>query len=514
MSALLALLLLLCWAPAVAAERGYEADLHYEKGAHALRLGRTTEAVQELARAAELAPEDSASLGLYARALLLEGQPDQAITVLDRLRAVDEDAPDLHLMYGLAYLRLERWTEARDHLETAKKRDPDNGRVRLFLGVAYQKLDQLDDAEREYQEAVRLEPSLKAQVSYRRGLLAISQGRPEHESRAFFEEVVNEIPDSILADSASTHLRGTDGGRRRWSGWASVAYQYDTNPALAGATDVFVPGTVTSDDDYLGLAEVGVDVLALDMRPFVLRVGYRGGMQLHRDETDLDIQENHAWALASYAVDENLSVDLRSTFEYYWADWDGWRRTLSAEPAVNYVFREDLFARAFFRYENRQFFTSSGSTPTNPDTFNRDGRVQTAGFDQYWTLPDLFGWATPSGPTYLRAGFRYRSEDTSGDEFDSHGPMAIGSFGLALPFETHLFTEVWYERRRFKHASIFEPAGGDRKDHITQVRVTLQRPIFERVSLSAGYYYTHWNSNVEVYDFDRNVYELRMTYYY
>ncbi len=514
MGALLVLILLLSGTPALA-ERGYEADVHYEKGAHALRLGNSSEAVAELAEALELEPKDPAALDLYARALLLAGQPDQAIPILDRLRAVDPDAPDLQLMYGLVYVRLERWADARNHLEQARAADPDNGRVRLFLGVAYAKLDQPEDAEREYQEAIRLDPALRAQVSYRRGLLAISQGRPEHESRAYFEQVVKEVPGSVLADSASGHLRGADGSaRRRWSAWLSTAYQYDTNPSLAGATDIFLPGTVDSDNDYLGLAELGIDAVALDMSPFLLRVGYRGGMQLHRNEKDLDIEENHVWALGSYALAEDLSLELRTTLEHYWTDWDGWRRTLSAEPAVNYVLRDDIFLRAFFRYENRGFFVAVPATPANPGTLNRDGRLQTWGADQYWTLPDLFGWANRAGATYLRTGVRYRSEQTRGDEFDSHGPSMIGTFATGLPYDAHLTTEVWYERRRFSHPSIFELAEGDRKDHITQVRVTLARPVSDRMSLSAGYYYTHWRSNVGVYDFDRNVYELRMTYYY
>ena len=513
MGIVLGLVLLLSGA-AGAAERSHEADVRYELGARALRQGDGVRATEELARAVELAPEDPAALGLYARALLLAGRADEALSVLDRLRAVDPNAPDLDLTYGLAYLRLERWDEAREALERAKTGSPSYGRVRLFLGVAYQKLGRRDEADREFDEAARLDPALQAQVSYRRGLLALSRGRPEHESRAFFEQVVRDVPGSILAESASLYLRQTDGARRRWSAWVSAAYQYDTNPSLVGADDVFVPGTVSSDDDYLGQFDLGIDAVALDLRPFVLRVGYRGGVSLHRDETDLDIEENHTWALASYRLNEQASVELRGGFDYYWADWGTWRRTLSAEPALNLVFRDDLFARVFYRYENRQFFTDVPATPTTPGTLDRDGRVQTLGIDQYWTLPAPFGWAQTTGTTYLRAGLRFRREDDQGDEFDSRGPIGVGSIAVALPFESHLSTELWYERRFFSHASIFEPAEGDRKDHITQIRVTLRRPIAERVSISAGYYYTHWRSNVAVYDFDRNVYELRMTYYY
>ncbi len=106
-----------------AAPRAYEADLRYERGAHALRSGDFEAALEDLARTVELVPDDADALGLYARALLLAEQPHEAVEVLEDLKHLEPSAADLDLLLGLARSRLGEWAVARDHLEAASRRE-------------------------------------------------------------------------------------------------------------------------------------------------------------------------------------------------------------------------------------------------------------------------------------------------------------------------------------------------------------------------------------------------------
>ena len=86
------------------------ADAYYERGARALRLGRTEEALQSLASAARLAPDDPAILSAYAKALIDAGRQDEALTILKQARGtrtVDED-----LALGVVSLELKQWDAA------------------------------------------------------------------------------------------------------------------------------------------------------------------------------------------------------------------------------------------------------------------------------------------------------------------------------------------------------------------------------------------------------------------
>ncbi len=171
------LLLLASTSASAAAPRSHEADLYYERGAHALRKGEAEAAVEYLGRAIELVPDDPDALALYARALLLLGRPDQAVEALEDLRYIAPSAPDLELMLGLARSRLGQWRAARDHLEVAREREPQSSRVHLFLGIAYQELGQNEAAERELREAFALDPALELPRAYRLALLALRENR-------------------------------------------------------------------------------------------------------------------------------------------------------------------------------------------------------------------------------------------------------------------------------------------------------------------------------------------------
>jgi Flp pilus assembly protein TadD len=485
---------------AATAVREPSADVHYERGAHALRLGDAETAVAELARAVEEAPEDVDALGLYSRALLLVKRPAEAAEVLERLRRADPMAPDLDLMEGLAYYRLREWERARDHLLVARKADPRNARVRLFLGVAYQELGEQEAAEREFREAVALDPALQSYVSYRLGLRAFHREQ-RREARQLFEEVIAQAPGSALADSAAQHLRGL-GTERRIRAWGAAGFLYDTNVNLAGDGDVFA---VSGETDYGGLLEAEIEALALSLDRLELRVGYHGFLSTHRNEKDLDIEANRGWARASYFFSEQISADMIYELDWAWADFDSFRRTNRFEPALRITPRADLFARVFYRIDDRAFFTEN----PNP-ALQRDGQVTQPGGDVYWFLPNSFGW----GRNVARVGFRYRRENSDGNEYDSRGPIGVASLAVPLPSRTRFVMEGWYERRRFKNPSGFQPLVGDRSDKITQVRFLLQRSLSEHFWLEGEYRFVHWGSNVETYDFERHVSAVRIGYRY
>lgn len=495
----------------VAAQRDYQADLHYERGAHALRTGDPEAAVEDLARAVELVPGDPDALGLYARALLLVERADEAAEVLEDLRQLEPSAPDLDLMLGLARSRLGQWEAARDHLEAARQREPTNSRIHLFLGIAYQELGQDEAAERELGEAFELDPALELPRAYRLALLALREDRTD-EARRLFEEVLTRLPGSPLANSAATYLILMDEGEaRRWQAWASAGAGHDTNVNLFG--DLGGPSAISRESDYFASIDAGIEGVVWERDRMRLQLGYRGDLIAHRHESDLDIEASDGWAIFSYDLTDRFSLDLRSDLSYVWVDWESFRRSIAVEPALRFFARDDLYTRVFYRYAERGFFTEPtgiDGTELTGQSLDRDGKVQLTGIDQYWIPPDFRGW----GRGYLRAGLRYRSEDVDGKEYDSHGPIAVLTLGLALPYESFLTLDGWYEQRNFDQPSQFEPAKGDRDDNISRIRILLRRQLTRRVHVTASWLYTHWSSNVGLYDFDRSVTDLRLTYRY
>ena len=485
-----------------AAERSPAADVYFERGVRALRQGEAADAVEDLAEAARLAPGDAAVLSRYAQALLAAGKPKQALAALEQLRELDPEVPDLAFMEGLAQLRLAHWPEAVAQLEVARSEAPDSARVALLLGTAYQESGSVPEAEKEFAEALVLDPTLEPQVRYLRAIAA-AERKDRASAHRLFTQLRAEFPGSELARSAAAHAEMLGlGGERRWSAFASVGLEYDSNANFAGEDPALL---ASRQGDGAAVFQAGIDGTVFMRDPFLVRVGYSGYLSAYQDLHDFDIEANSLFGEAIYKISDLLSLELDYEFDFVAADWSSFLQSHAIEPAVNLQLQGEWLTRPFVRYEDRTFFTD----PPTPEQ-DSDGTVWLFGAVQYWFPSELTRW----GRGFLRGGFRYRNEDTKGGEFNSRGWQLLATLGLDLPLDSFFLIEGFWERRRFDQPSSLEPFGGDREDRIAVLWAGLRRPLSANFSLELSWRYTHWSSNVAAYDFDQSVTAFRLWYDY
>jgi tetratricopeptide (TPR) repeat protein len=474
------------------------ADIEFERGTLLLENGEVEGAVQRLGRATELAPDNPTYLGLYAQALLVAGDGAGAAAALERLRALDPDAPGLEYFEGLASFHLEDWVATRDHLELAVAEDPSSALAHLFLGVALHELGEYDAAEATLLEARRLDPALDGQTSYRLGLVNIQQ-RDYDDARSYFEAVIARSPDSPLARSAATFLlRIDEADVRPWDLYASLGGGYDSNVNVAGND----PAVATGLTSGLGIAEIGGSY-RFAIKRVSAQVGQTFFTNFHDSEArPFDVQTSRTFIRGGMPLLGPVGGDFLYAYEFVWADFTQFRGTHAIEPGLYYQVG-DLYTRAFVRYESRTFHN------TAPPAFDRDGDVTTPGFDAYYFLPDPMGW----GESWIRAGYRYRRENTKGTEFDAHGNLPVVTLSLALPSEVVMGLDGRYEWRSFDNPSVVDPAGS-RSDRIGTFRTTLQRVLWGNISGEIAYTYTNRDSNLDVFAYDRHEFGVIATYQY
>lgn len=92
-------------------------------------------AVDVLADAHRLAPDDARTNLAYGRALVLLDRFPEAVPPLARARELRPDDPDGHLLAGMALTGLQRFDDARAALERARELRPDDPQVHYFLAV-------------------------------------------------------------------------------------------------------------------------------------------------------------------------------------------------------------------------------------------------------------------------------------------------------------------------------------------------------------------------------------------
>ncbi|MCD6521138.1 MAG: tetratricopeptide repeat protein [Anaerolineae bacterium] len=148
-----------------------------------LQLGKKKKAIQELERAAELAPDNKYVLGELGRLYLEEDEYDKAVDVLEKAKKVAPDEAIVRYWLGLAY-QLRSFSDAEqavEELEQAARLEPDRAEVYYHLGMAYLRRDDEGDEQRAigaFRKVTELDPQ-EADAYFYLGRLYLKSGERE-----------------------------------------------------------------------------------------------------------------------------------------------------------------------------------------------------------------------------------------------------------------------------------------------------------------------------------------------
>ncbi len=481
------------------------AEPHYERGAHFLRMEDVPAALVELGEAADLAPDSPKILRLYAQALVLSGQPERAQVILDRLGEIEPPSADFEYAIALASFRMGDWEGARDRLRVMASRAPEPGSAYLYLGAAHQELGALEAAEGAFSQALGVNPSLLGAVAYRRGMIAL-QRRLYSEAAVQFEIVVDRLPGTPLALSAAEYLEQLERLEPNpWEVFVRAGMGYDSNINLASSDDSF---TSSGEKGWRAIAAAGGSY-AFGDDELGLQLGQTLYGHFYTEDGQFDQQTSLTWAWGHVELTDSVEVDLRYGFEYAWADWKEYRSSQNIEPGLTWEISSRLATRISFRVEDRTYYF----TPQIP-ALDRTGTVDFAGADFFFALPPLMASANIQASNWLRFGYRYRNENSRGDQFLSSGNQPLFTLALALPGQVQSILDARVEWRDYAVASLREPSAGPRRDTIAIVRAGLERPLGDHASLELSYRYSNRSSNVNYFDYQRHEISFLGTYRY
>lgn len=130
----------------------------YYLGMSLLGSGNGSEALDNLKKAADLAPDsDRIQVGL-ARAYIDQKDYDNAAAALDKARQANPDNPELPYYAGLVDLHDKKYEEAAKNLEQAIERDPNNAYAHYYAALAYNGLKQPDQVTSHFQIFLKMAP--------------------------------------------------------------------------------------------------------------------------------------------------------------------------------------------------------------------------------------------------------------------------------------------------------------------------------------------------------------------
>jgi thioredoxin-like negative regulator of GroEL len=131
---------------------------HLEVAERQLAKGLLTEARQELEKGLKLDPR-SADLQLAnARLLLLQGQPEQAIALLDKMDPASAAPWRVDTLRGRCLVALKQWNSAATVLARAVRLNPEPGEAYYALGLLYEQRGDWTSAAKAFRSAFESTP--------------------------------------------------------------------------------------------------------------------------------------------------------------------------------------------------------------------------------------------------------------------------------------------------------------------------------------------------------------------
>jgi len=513
---------------------------------------------------AAAAASDADPRRAQAERLAREGRCAAALDVFEELRAEHPDEGSLLLESARCEIQLHRYERAVETLREAKQRDPENGEIRLRLAIALYHLDDVEGAAGELDAAERRLGENDAELLLYRGLLLLERGDAASAStaleraRALDPAVVEPVASYYAAVACvSLHDRACAEAHiarvlEQWpeTGWAAqaeqlrarlaserlrrwarleVGFEYDSNAVLQG-NGTPLPTDISSQRDERGVwsLEAGSELFRGDRWSGGVLAAYNGSAYSHVTQFDSNYPTAAAWL--DRRLDEATTVRAMLDSGFAWVDGDAFLWDYRASLSLLRSWDRFGFSELYTRFHRDDFFTQSDDVqggnngvgnrctpfveicgPPGLDersARNRDGNGVVVGIHHTVKLPF---------DALLRAGYEYEHFSARGSEYSFDAYSVVAGVFLPLPYRFALDLNGDFTHRPFRHPSTFPnlPAPQqdieyglgtqDRLENYYEAGVRLERPIARHVSAAVAWRYERNRSNVDVFDYHREV---------
>ena len=408
------------------------------------------------------------------------------------------------------------YERALDYFLAAAAVEPDNPHIRLHIGLCLSNLGQFEEAVSELQKALQIQPDW-TYVYYHLGLAFYRLQRYQQAEEAF-QAFLAANPDGPEARAARHNLNVISlrqSERRILQLQGSVSVQYDDNVVLEPNDDIL---DISDKDDGRTVFTFTGRLLPVRTASWYLGGDYAFFQSLQFDLTEYDIQKHVGRVFTGYKLNRT-TLRLAADYTYTTLDRKEFSKAVTILPSISIRQTDKLSAvvSGFYRDNN---FSNQVIASGQKDVRDRDGWNTLVGFDQYLAFNQKQSLARLS---YYFGASRNEGSDW---EYNSH-QVGLGlQFPLVWGFELNL--DGLYRRRNYLNENSYsaEPLGiltsadqTKRRDNRYVGSVRLQRSlgsplIFSDTFISADFTHIRNDSNIDFFDYDRNIVALTLTVRY
>lgn len=494
--------------PTMASAAG-QVELEYAKGVIEYGEGNYIDALSHLRRAVDLAPEYAEARFYLGLTFMRLGEFQYAVDALNIVLQLDSNLRDVHHHLGAAYLQMQRYDEALAQFQLAEQHQAVTGDTEFYLGYTYYQLAQYQKAPPHLQRALELDPSYTGSAQFYRGLAFYASDRDDL-ARDAFERVVHTNPEAPLADNAQRYLEALDRRRherRFFRIQGSFGFEYDDNVVLEPNDSVLEFG---EQRDGRTVFSLSTQLLPVAKPRWQLGATYNLFQSVHFNLNRFDVQ-SHTLGLFSQHKFGRFTLRGQVSYNVTLLDFDYFSDGVTLHPSLTWQQTDTLYA-VLSTSLNFTRFDDDLPAATDPDVRERDGRLLRAGLRQVM----LFNQRRSS----IGLGYQYEGSRNDGSdwEYDSHNVNL--SLQTPLWWAIALYLDGAYHYRDYLHVNSYDADilgvltaadQRERQDDRLVGSVALVRGLGPHLTLSLSYMHTRNRSNIDFFDYRRNVVSVQLT---
>lgn len=281
---------------------------------------------------------------------------------------------------------------------------------------------------------------------------------------------------------------------RPWWLFATFRTFYDDNVKLIPTKNVYNVGHEQSSfSESLFLKGGYIPIRAPN---YLVNISYGFYANTYNSEHKFDVMDNNPGITFVYQKKMG-PVTLRSKADYnfHWTDlnYNWWLKRHVAGPSLD-VFVGSHFKTALsYNFQYRDFRTTPKYRAND-----RTGVRHTVGLTQFFRTADR--------RHHIKLGYYRTLDRTIGKNWDYNSNRLLGGIQFSLPEGLRLNVDYSWNHKKFLHDNIF--FGKKRSDWDKRLKASLTKNITKYVSVFAQYENRNNNSNIELSNYNKNIYSL------
>ena len=507
------------WAGPAFAQQS-EADIFVAQAILAYDEKRYAEALDLLAEALKMDPENVDALYYTGLVHLAQEQPDLAVRSLEQARDVNPTDPVIRYQLGVAYFTLEQYDKAVPLLEDVFKEQPRLESLGYYVGFMRYRQKDYQGALQAFTAGTSSDPTIQQLTKFYAGLTLGILGLPE---RALIEveEALRIQPASPLTGPAE-RIRDTIVAARareqRLRAEVRLGGFYDDNVSInprpsADATAEALRERKKNSPGQIVAARL--DYSWLRRGPWEATATYSFFQTLNNNHnlSRFNIQD-HLGGLGGFYRGTVAALPYQLggqyTYDYLTLDEAAFLHRHTATIFGTLVENPGNLTTALGRLQVKEFLNDENALLTPPPD-KRDAKN--------WLVGLVHVFRFEADKHLLRVGYQLDYEDAKGSNFSYWGHRGQAGGLYTLPWgDMRLRYDYEVHRRLYSNRHTLLPVAApntvQRKDTDQLHVVRVEQPLPNGFTLSLEYQGARSHSNLAVFTFDRNVFSLILTWQY